>query len=92
MNLFDFYAGSYGFYTGLFAAIFGMSFPLILQCIQRIDEKYDSSMISQVFDNELSYKLFKVLLFFYIVCACASPLLLTKFKENGKPPIQRKVG
>ena len=82
MNLFDFYAGSYGFYTGLFAAIFGMSFPLILQCIQRIDEKYDSSMISQVFDNEPSYKLFKVLLFFYIVCACASPLLLTKFKEN----------
>ena len=60
MNLFDFYAGSYGFYTGLFAAIFGMSFPLILQCIQRIDEKYDSSVISQVFDNEPSYKLFNL--------------------------------
>ena len=82
MNLFDFYAGSYGFYTGLFAAIFGMSFPLILQCIQRIDEKYDSSVISQVFDNEPSYKLFKVFLFFYIICACASPLLLAKFSAN----------
>lgn len=82
MYLFDFYSGSYGLFTSLFAAIFGMSFPLILQCIQRIDEKYDSSVVSNEFDKEPSYKLFKWLLFPYIILVCASPLLLGKWANN----------
>lgn len=82
MNLFDFYSGSYGLFTSLFAAIFGMSFPLILQCIQRIDEKYDSSVVSNEFDKEPSYKLFKWFLFPYIILVCASPLLLGKWTSN----------
>lgn len=82
MNLFDFYSGSYGLFTSLFAAIFGMSFPLILQCIQRIDEKYDSSVVSNEFDKEPSYRLFKWLLFPYIILVCASPLLLGRWSDN----------
>lgn len=82
MNLFDFYTGSYGLFTSLFAAIFGMSFPLILQCIQRIDEKYDSSVISQVFEKELPFRLFQWLLFPYIILVCASPLVLGKISVN----------
>lgn len=82
MSLFDFYSGSYGLFTSLFAAIFGMSFPLILQCVQRIDEKYESSVITNNFDKELSYRLFKWLLFPYIVLVCASPLLLGKWVDN----------
>lgn len=82
MNLFDFYTGAYGLFTALFATIFGMSFPLILQCVQRIDEKYDSSVISQIFEQETSYKLFQWLLFPYIVLVCASPLILGKLCSN----------
>ena len=32
--MFDFYNNSYTFITGLFTVIFGMAFPLILQCIR----------------------------------------------------------
>lgn len=83
MNLYDFYTGSYGLFTGLFAAIFGMSFPLILQCIQRIDEKYGSSVISQNFERETPNKLFQWLLFPYIIMVCASPLVLGRICTNA---------
>lgn len=74
--MFDFYNNSYTFITGLFTVIFGMAFPLILQCIQRIDEKYNSSVISQEFENEVSFKLIKWLLYPYLFVVCLSPLFL----------------
>ena len=74
--MFDFYNNSYTVITGLFTVIFGMAFPLILQCIQRIDEKYNSSVISQEFDKEVSFKLFKWLLYPYLFVVCLSPLIL----------------
>lgn len=74
--MFDFYNNSYTFITGLFTVIFGMAFPLILQCIQRIDEKYNSSVISQEFENEASFKLIKWLLYPYLFVVCLSPLFL----------------
>lgn len=80
--MFDFYHNSYSLVTGLFAAIFGMAFPLVLQCVQRIDEKYDSSVVSREFENEWTFKAFKCLLFPYIIIVCLSPLVLGYLKEN----------
>lgn len=81
--MFNFYDSSYYLVTGLFAAIFGMAFPLVLQCIQRIDEKYGSSVVSQEFEHEWTFNAFKWLLFPYIIIVCLSPWMLGYLKENS---------
>jgi len=82
MKLFDFYSGSFNLVMGLFAAIFGMAFPLILQSVQRIDEKYDSLCTSKNFKSEYEYKVFCVLLPIYVFFVCVLPLVLGYFQIN----------
>ena len=82
MILDKFFSDSFTLYTGLFAAIFGMAFPLMLQCIERIDEKYNSSYVSQAFDKEWSYRMFQWLLFPYIILVCATPLIIGFLKDS----------
>ncbi len=81
--MFNFYDSSYSFVTGLFATIFGIAFPLVLQCIQRIDEKYDSAVVSRKFESEWTFNTFKCLLFPYIIIICLSPWILGYFKTNS---------
>lgn len=82
MILDKFFSDSFTLYTGLFAAIFGMAFPLMLQCIERIDEKYNSSYVSQVFEKEWSYRMFQWLLFPYIILVCATPLIIGYLEDS----------
>lgn len=82
MILDNFFSDSFTLYTGLFAAIFGMAFPLMLQCIERIDEKYNSSFVSQAFDKEWSYRMFQWFLFPYIILVCATPLIIGYLEDN----------
>lgn len=77
-----FFSDSFTLYTGLFAAIFGMAFPLLLQCIQRIDEKYNSSVVTQVFERDWIYRAFQWLLFPYILLVCAAPLILGNLSDS----------
>lgn len=44
------------------SAIMGVSYPLLLQCIERIDDKYQSSLIVEYFRSSTSFILLQVLL------------------------------
>lgn len=75
--MFDFFSNTYSAVVTIFAAILGISFPLILQSIQRIDEKYDSAVLSSRFEDENIYHIFKWLLYVYAVIVCVVPFILS---------------
>ena len=75
--MFNFFSNTYSAVVTIFAALLGISFPLILQSIQRIDEKYDSAVISDRFEDENIYNFFKWLLYIYAVIVCIVPFILS---------------
>ena len=75
--MFNFFSNTYSAVVTIFAALLGISFPLILQSIQRIDEKYDSAVISDRFEDENIYNIFKWLLYIYAVIVCIVPFVLS---------------
>lgn len=75
--MFNFFSNTYNAVVTIFAALLGISFPLILQSIQRIDEKYDSAVISDRFEDENIYNIFKWLLYIYAVIVCIVPFILS---------------
>ena len=75
--MFNFFLNTYSAVVTIFAALLGISFPLILQSIQRIDEKYDSAVISDRFEDEKIYNIFKWLLYIYAVIVCIVPFILS---------------
>lgn len=75
--MFNFFSNTFSAVVTIFAAILGISFPLILQSIQRIDEKYDSAVLSSRFEDENIYHIFKWLLYVYAVIVCVVPFILS---------------
>ena len=75
--MFNFFSNTYSAVVTIFAALLGISFPLILQSIQRIDEKYVSAVISDRFEDENIYNFFKWLLYIYAVIVCIVPFILS---------------
>ena len=75
--MFNFFSNTYSAVVTIFAAILGISFPLILQSIQRIDEKYDSAVLSNRFEDENIYHIFKWGLYIYAAIVCIVPFILS---------------
>lgn len=75
--MFNFFSNTYSSVVTIFAAILGISFPLILQSIQRIDEKYDSAVLSNRFVDENIYHIFKWGLYIYAAIVCIVPFILS---------------
>ena len=75
--MFHFFSNTYSAVVTIFAAILGISFPLILQSIQRIDEKYDSAVLSNRFEDENIYYIFKWGLYIYAAIVCIVPFILS---------------
>lgn len=46
----------------IIASLMGLSYPLLLQCIQRIDEKYKSILLVRMFKQEKAYKCYLIFL------------------------------
>jgi hypothetical protein len=44
-------------------AILGVAYPILLQVISKLDEKYNSNLIVNFFKEEIEYKWFKRLLY-----------------------------
>lgn len=66
---FDFSNYTYSGLIGIFSAIIGMCYPLLLQAIDRIDEKYHVIRFVELFKEEVVYGRFNHLLFIvYYVC------------------------
>lgn len=69
---FDFLYHSYTLTITIFAAVFGMAYPLMLQAIERIDQKYSSSVLSTDLRNRWQFKWFNWLI---ICCIAILPIL-----------------
>ena len=53
---FSFSNSTYAALLALFAAIFGVGYPLIIQAIGEIDKKYDSTLLLKCFEDEPKFK------------------------------------
>lgn len=73
---FDFSDYTYSGLIGIFSAIIGMCYPLMLQAIDRIDEKYHVSRFVELFKEEKCYCRFNKLLLLSIIFGVADPFAL----------------
>lgn len=76
--IFDFVTNSYTTIFVVFAAIFGMSYPLLLSSIQHIDEKYSSSLLARKFRQEPLYLCYQIFLVLFIIVTIISPFVLSR--------------
>ena len=65
---FDFLYHTYTLTITVFAAVFGVAYPLILQAIERIDQKYTSSVLATDLRKRWQFKAFNVLIVVCIAC------------------------
>lgn len=74
--MFDFVNYTYSGMLAILATLFGLSYPLVISGIERIDTKYKSTTLSERFTNELAFKCFKGLLYLNIAVAILFPFLM----------------
>ena len=60
MQHFEFSNNAISLLLSVFSVIVGMTYPLLLQAIQRIDEQYRSSRITKMLKEEKVFRLFYV--------------------------------
>lgn len=77
--MFDFTNYTYSGLLSLVSAVFGISYPLILDAISNIDNKYDATILTQYFLKEKRYRIFKGLLIVNLVMAVTIPFALSVF-------------
>lgn len=74
--MFDFVNYTYSGVLSVLSTLFGLSYPLILGCIEKIDAKYHSTKLSARFLEEKIFLVFKVLLIVNLVIAVVVPFLM----------------
>ncbi len=83
---FSFSNSTYAALLALFAAIFGVGYPLIIQAIGEIDKKYDSTLLLKCFEDEPKFKRFNKRILTCIFFSITTPFVL--FLSNEVPYIQ----
>ena len=73
---FDFSDYTYSGLISIFSAIIGLCYPLLLQAIDRIDEKYHVIRFVELFKEEVVYGRFNLLLLLSITFAVIDPFAL----------------
>lgn len=74
--MFDFANYTYSGVVSVLSTLFGLSYPLILTCIERIDEKYKSTRLTARFQSERIFRAFKVVLIVNLLMAVLFPFLM----------------
>jgi len=74
--MFDFVNYTYAGVLSILSALFGLSYPLILGCIEKIDAKYRSTRLSARFLDELVFTAFKWSLVVNLLMAVTIPFLM----------------
>ncbi|WP_315555751.1 hypothetical protein [Porphyromonas endodontalis] len=74
--MFDFLNTTYSGLLSILSALFGLSYPLVIGCIEKIDSKFRSTKLSDRFLSECSYKWFKIVLLINLAMAVLSPFLM----------------
>ena len=76
MQPFEFSNNAISLLLSVFSVIVGMTYPLLLQTIQRIDEQYRSSRITKMLKEEKVFRLFQWLVTISIAFAFISIFIL----------------
>ena len=76
MQPFEFSNNAISLLLSVFSVIVGMTYPLLLQAIQRIDEQYRSSRITKMLKEEKVFRLFQWLVTISIAVAFISIFIL----------------
>ncbi len=74
--MFDFVNYTYSGVLSVLSTLFGLSYPLILSCIEKIDAKYNSTKLSARFLEERVFVTFKYALILNLVIAVVFPFLM----------------
>lgn len=80
---FDFSNNSLSLLVSVFSLIVGMSYPLLLQAIQAIDEQYHSPRLSNMLLQERKFIRFRCLLAISIACSFASIFILQILENHA---------
>lgn len=78
--MFDFTNYTYSGMLSIVAAVFGIAYPQINASIERIDDKYGSSLLTKRLKNEKAFATFNVLLVVNLIIAVVNPFLLDQSK------------
>lgn len=82
MILFEYLNNSFSGAISIFTAVFGMAYPLLQECVQRIEDKYVCSHIASRFKHEHTYIRFNWLIVVCMIEAVTFPLLLQLWAFN----------
>lgn len=74
--MFDFVNYTYSGVMSVLSTLFGLSYPLILSCIEKIDAKYHSTKLSARFLEEKVFISFKFVLILNLIIAVVIPFLM----------------
>ncbi|MBT9882797.1 hypothetical protein DW701_15020 [Bacteroides eggerthii] len=81
--MFDFYNYNFSSLISILAALLGVAFPLILQCIQKVDEQYGSTRLSAHFKREPAYHCYFFLLVIGVCSSVLMPFLMFWLKAKA---------
>lgn len=76
MMYFDFFNYTFSAVISFVTAIFGMSYPLLIESIQKIDDRYHSRHLKNRFEESFVFVLFDNYLIFSIIVSVVMPFLL----------------
>ncbi len=74
--MFDFVNYTYSGVLSILSTLFGLSYPLVIGCIEKIDDKFGSTKLSERFMNETSFRWFKTSLVVNLVIAVIFPFMM----------------
>ena len=78
---FDFFNYNYSAMISIFAALMGMAYPLILQTVQRIDEVYQSTLLTKYVQEQLVFKKFNVALISAVIVSFLSSFIIAVIND-----------
>lgn len=74
--MFDFVNYTYSGILSILSTLFGLSYPLVIGCIEKIDDKFGSTKLSERFMSEPSFKWFKTSLMINLGMAVSFPFFM----------------
>lgn len=80
--MFDFLNYTYSGIVSVLSALFGLSYPLLIECIEKIDAKYGSTSLINRFKEESIFIKFKRLIVINLIVAILFPFLMDGCKYS----------
>ncbi len=74
--MFDFVNYTYSGILSILSTLFGLAYPLVIGCIEKIDDKFGSTKLSERFMGETIFRWFKASLVINLVMAVLFPFLM----------------